>query len=322
MGTRSLAGSPRSVPSAAATFPVRRSLPGGTGRSSTRTVEVPGRGRVVVQRFSGPPGAPTVVLLHGWTATADLNWREAYRPLSRHFHVVAFDHHGHGRGVRSREPFRLEHCADDVAAIADALGVRRLIVAGYSMGGPIASLVWRRHPELVDGLVLCATSCHFGGSPTRRALFTLLGGGASLSANRHLRAFGRLPATAWSKRLERRGCDAGLIEQGLAHDWTRVLEAGAAIGRFDSRAWAGTIDVPTAVVTTLGDQVVPTDHQLELADLVPDAIVHRVPGGHTACVAATGHFSSEVVAACRAVARRVVTRGVGHGVRGIDSLAA
>lgn len=283
---------------------------------------MPGRGHAYVRRFTGPPGAPTVILLHGWTATADLNWREVYRPLRRHFHVVAFDHHGHGRGVRAPERFRLDRCADDVAVIADVLGVRRAIVAGYSMGGPIASLVWQRHPALVDGLVLCATSCHFGGSPTRRALFTLLGGGASLSAHRHLRALGRVPATAWSKRLARRGCDAGLIEQGLGHDWTRVLEAGAAIGRFDSRDWAGSIDVPTAVVTTLDDQVVPTHHQLELAGLVPDATVHRVPGGHTACADATGHFSSHVVDACRSIARRLGASALVRGVSRLGSVAS
>ena len=53
--------------------------------------------------------------------------------------------------------FRLEDCADDVVALADELGVRSFIPVGYSMGGPIAQLVWKRHPSRVEGMVLCAT---------------------------------------------------------------------------------------------------------------------------------------------------------------------
>ncbi|MET0577730.1 MAG: hypothetical protein ABW122_03670, partial [Ilumatobacteraceae bacterium] len=38
-----------------------------------RHVWLAGRGRTFVREVAGPPGAPVVMLLHGWTATADLN---------------------------------------------------------------------------------------------------------------------------------------------------------------------------------------------------------------------------------------------------------
>ena len=90
-----------------------------------------------------------VLLLHGWTANADLNYFTCYRPLGEHFRVVAIDHRGHGRGIRKRKAFRLEDCADDAAALCDLLGIDRVIPIGYSMGGTIAQLMWRRHPQLV-----------------------------------------------------------------------------------------------------------------------------------------------------------------------------
>ena len=43
----------------------------------------------------------------------------------------------------------------------DVLGIESAIMVGYSMGGPVAQLMWKRHPEKVDGLVLCATSHSF-----------------------------------------------------------------------------------------------------------------------------------------------------------------
>src|SRR5688572_33349502 len=92
------------------------------------------RGRTFVRQLPPPrPGAPTVVLLHGWMATADLNWFTSYRALSEHVGVVAIDQRGHGRGIRSMRPFRLEDCADDVAEVADALGLETFIPVGYSM---------------------------------------------------------------------------------------------------------------------------------------------------------------------------------------------
>jgi 3-oxoadipate enol-lactonase len=126
-----------------------------------RFVSLPGRGTVMVRDFGGAPGAPVVVLLHGWTATADLNWFRCYQALGERYRVIAFDHRGHGTGIRSKKPFRLEDCADDAVDIAAALGVDRFIPVGYSMGGPIAQLVWRRHPTRVRGMVLCATAAVF-----------------------------------------------------------------------------------------------------------------------------------------------------------------
>ena len=116
---------------------------------------------------AGPPSAPAVFLLHGATLTAELNWSGVVAPLAERYRVITFDLRNHGEGPR-RARFRLEDCADDVAAIAGALGIERIVPAGYSMGGFLAQLLWKRHPELVRGLVLCATSRNICGSPWER----------------------------------------------------------------------------------------------------------------------------------------------------------
>src|SRR3954470_13108295 len=126
-----------------------------------RRVDLPGRGTTFVREVAGPEGAPTVLLLHGLLASGGLNWFQAFAPMSEHFRVVALDHRGHARGLRTRSRFRLADCADDAAALIEALGTGPVIAVGYSMGGPIAQLLWKRHPELVAGLVLCATSDRF-----------------------------------------------------------------------------------------------------------------------------------------------------------------
>jgi 3-oxoadipate enol-lactonase len=81
-----------------------------------------------------------------------------YRALALHRTVLAVDHRGHGRGLRAESPFSLEECADDAAALLDLLGIKRAIMAGYSMGGAVAMLMWKRRPDLVGRLVLSGTA--------------------------------------------------------------------------------------------------------------------------------------------------------------------
>jgi 3-oxoadipate enol-lactonase len=82
--------------------------------------------------------------------------------------VLAFDQRGHARGLSCAGSFRLEDCADDVAAVAAVLCIDRVVAVGYSMGGLIAQLVWRRHPKLITGLVLCATAHNLAGAARDR----------------------------------------------------------------------------------------------------------------------------------------------------------
>ena len=272
-----------------------------------RRLELPGRGTTFIRDLEGPPGAPALVLLHGLSATADLNWFPSFFPLGRHFRVVAIDHRGHGRGIRSARRFRLSDCADDVAAMADVLGIDRFIPVGYSMGGPIAQLLWKRYADRVAGLVLCATSRNFGGRPPERAFFSML---PFLSAAARM-----TPAPVWrgvtGRVLARRDDDPPLRQWVIAEmrhtDPRAVIEAAHAIGRFSSHEWAGEIDVPTAVVVTARDRLVPPSRQLKLAHAIPGATVHPVHGDHGACVVDAHRFVPVLVDACRSVASRSIT---------------
>jgi pimeloyl-ACP methyl ester carboxylesterase len=253
------------------------------------SVELPGRGRTFVRDVPGPPGAPTVLLLHGWTATADLNFFSAYATLGEHYRVLALDHHGHGRGIRRAAPFTLEDCADDAAALLEHLGAGPVIAVGYSMGGPVAELLWHRHPHLVAGLVLCATSAVFRGSPREHALFSairpaLMVARRSTDALRSRVALRLLTGPGdWELHDWARG-------EVARHDWVAVLQAGQAIGEFDGRAWLDRLDVPTGVLVTSQDRVVPPERQVALAKRIPGATIRRVIGDHPVCIAQPERF--------------------------------
>ncbi|MBK9179181.1 MAG: alpha/beta hydrolase [Acidimicrobiales bacterium] len=269
-----------------------------------RRVELPGRGTTFVRELPGPPGAPVVVLLHGWTASADLNWFPSYFPLARRYRVLALDHRGHGRGIRSRRPFRLEDCADDVAALANVLGIERFVAVGYSMGGPIAQLVWHRHPHHVQGVVLCATARSFAATTEERVWFAGLGTMAWASRLTPAAAQRRMASRLLSRKPER-GFGAWALDEVHHNDWTKILEAGRAIGRFSSREWIGGLDAPAAVVITTGDRVVPPRRQQRLAESIPGAAVFEVAGDHDVCVMQPGLFVPTLVEAVESVLERV-----------------
>jgi pimeloyl-ACP methyl ester carboxylesterase len=264
-------------------------------------VDLPGRGKVLVREVSGPEDAPTVVLLHGLGATGQLNWGPSFRDLARHFRVLCVDHRGHGGGIRTRQ-FRLEDCADDAVAVAAAMGAKRFIAVGYSMGGPIAKLIWRRHPDIIQGLVLCATARHFAPPRIHPAARTFLGAASGVArlvpGILQRQVLGRLML-----RIEQPEVRMRVARELSGHDPAAVIQAASAIARFSSHSWINEVDVPTAVVITTRDDVVPPSRQRKLAAAIKGAVVFEVDADHVACVAAADKFVPALVRACLHVAQ-------------------
>lgn len=250
-----------------------------------KMVDLAGRGRTFVVDIAGPaPDAPTVVLLHALGTTAYLSWYPSFAPLAAHYRVLAMDLRWHGRGIRSSR-FSFADCADDVAALLDAVDVPRAVVAGYSMGGVVAQLTWRRHPERVAGLVLCSTARNFRGRPSERVFFAAVAS-AMYPLSRH--------ALARVERLAATLPDLPSVDAGDVSAWGRAefrsTSAWAApevlreLGRFNSAPWIGAVDVPAAVVVTARDRAIPPVRQQRLAAAIPGAVVFTAPGGHGSIV--------------------------------------
>ena len=266
---------------------------------------LPGRGVTFVRDQPGPPGAPTLLLLHGLGATADLNWWYAYGPLGRRYRVIAIDHRGHGRGIRARQRFNLADCADDAAAAAEALGVERFIPVGYSMGGPIAQLIWRRHHDKVAGLVLCATSRDFRGSPRERASFGLLAGLALAARAMPWNPGFDLATRVLALRAAGEPYGPWMVGELRRSTVSAIVEAAASLGRFTSRTWIGGVDVPVAVVATTHDSLVPVRRQVKLALSIPTATMHVVRSDHFLAPRDRDTFLQVLEDACDTVTMRI-----------------
>lgn len=273
-----------------------------------RVVAVPGRGEVFLRQAGGRTGGPTIVLLHGWALTADLNWFSGiYDTAAAHGPVLAPDMRGHGRGLRSDKPLTLEAMSDDVAALVGHLGVGPVVLVGYSMGGSLSLLMWRHHRHLVKGMVLISTALRWRTSMQERVLWSSmaaveygmrLGAPEGGMADRYLRM-----AVEQSPDLQRyRSWVKGEIRRG---DPSNIAAAGRGLSAFDAHDFARDVDVPTAVVITAHDRLVRPVRQRELADAVPGAHVVEVDGAHNAWLVQPERFNRAVAEALESVGRRL-----------------
>jgi 3-oxoadipate enol-lactonase len=267
-----------------------------------RTLDVPGRGELFL-RDSGGEG-PAVMLLHGWTVSADLNWHAAYDPLVQAgYRVLAIDHRGHGRGLRPMAPFRLVDCAADAAAAVEQLGVAPATFVGYSMGGTIAQLIARDHREVVSALVLSGTAQHFQDPETAKTWKWMGIVGLALSV---------APRAAWRAGFRRAEIPvssetAWWLSELMRHSARDVAEAGRELGRFDSRPWLHSVSVPAASVVTSGDRAVSPSKQRELAAAL-DSVVFEVPIDHLEVTSRAAEYNPALLEALAAVRAREPAR--------------
>jgi 3-oxoadipate enol-lactonase len=267
-----------------------------------RTVSLPGRGDVFVRELAGPDDALPLLFLHGWTASSDLNWYGAFDCFDGERRVIAIDHRGHGRGMRSPEPFRLTDCADDAAALLDELDISRAVTVGYSMGGPIALLLTRRHRQKVGGLVLAATALQFSGTIWERLRWRGL---ALLELGVRVGWGDRLVAK-FADDLARIDDDFAPYSSWLASEFTRthprsLREAGKEMGRFDARPWAHRLGTPAAVVVTGSDSLVPLQRQRAMAHQLDARVVPLPDADHDLPITDISAFATAIRSAVHAV---------------------
>ena len=105
---------------------------------------------------AGSGGIP-VLFAHSYAGSC-AHWRAQLAHLRLRRRAIAFDLRGHGHSDAPAAPdYSVGALGDDIAAVADALELRRFVLVGHSMGGSAACAYLERHPRRVAGIVLAGT---------------------------------------------------------------------------------------------------------------------------------------------------------------------
>ena len=216
----------------------------------------------------GPRNGPVVTFSHGWPLNSD-SWESQMIFLaSQGYRVVAHDRRGHGRSSQPWEGNDMDHYADDLAAVINALDLKDVTLVGFSTGGgEVARYIGRHGTGRVKKAVLVSavpplmlkTDTNPGGLPievfdglrkasleNRSQLYLDVASGPFFGFNR--------PGAKPSQ---------GLIQsfwvQGMQAGHKNTYDSIAAFSATDFREDLKKFDVPTLVVHGDDDQIVPID---------------------------------------------------------------
>ena len=219
--------------------------------------------------------------------------------LATRYRVVPIKKNNNTLILAISDPFDLDTCAADAIGVLDELGIERAIITGYSLGGAIAQIIGRQNPERCAGIVLAATTDRFADHRREQAQFSGLAASARLmrrlSPSLKSAAFRRITAVAC------RRYPPWVLDTVRTADPVALLEAGAALGRFDSSEWNSALTVPSAVVITTRDTVVPPHRQRRLARSLGTSDTFELDADHDVPIRDDARLGEVLAAAIDAV---------------------
>ncbi|GEJ56687.1 alpha/beta fold hydrolase [Anaeromyxobacter diazotrophicus] len=223
-------------------------------------------------------GNDVVLLLHAFPLHSRM-WEPQLAALAARFRVLAFDDRGLGRSGGAAGPTTMARIAQDALALLRQLGIRKVAVAGLSMGGYAALELYRQAPGIFRALALCATKA----TPDTQAQKDAR---EQYARNALAKGLGWV-ADDFGPKLLRPDPDPALLARvkGLIQGGTPEGVAAAARGlalRQDSVPTLPLITCPTLVIAGEEDQVIPFGEAQRMATHVPGARLLRIP--------ATGHL--------------------------------
>lgn len=228
-----------------------------------------------------------LLLLHAFPMDASM-WAPQLRELDVSVPVAAPNGPGFG-GEPLQEPVAtMDAIADRAAGALDERGIDRAVVVGLSMGGYVAFSFWRRHRDRVLGLVLANTRSGAdddAGRERRRALATRLraeGSGFLVDAPPPLLS-GQAPEELWASVRD-------IIRLQPAEAIAAASEGMAE--RVDSTPDLAGVDVPTLIITSSNDTLIPPEATTPMASQVPGARLEVIDGaGHLSNLEAPDTFT-------------------------------
>ncbi|UVK41492.1 alpha/beta hydrolase [Mesorhizobium sp. AR10] len=247
--------------------------------ATTKAIDVSGTS--FVYREFGEKGDVPVVLLHHLTAVLD-DWDpRVVDGLAAEHHVIAFDNRGVG-GSGGSTPTSVEEMARDTVAFIRALGLSKVDLLGFSLGGFIAQVVAQEQPDLVRKIIIAGAGPAGGeGISNMGAVLqdAVAKAGASGKHPKHFLFFsqtsnGQAAANAFLARLNERkeDRDAPMSNETIGAQLTAIH----AWGRGDPSKLRE-IHHPVLVANGDDDVMAPTINSFELARRLPNAQLSIFP---------------------------------------------
>jgi len=213
---------------------------------------------------SGQP----VVFSHGWPLNSDSWEAQMFHLANNGFRVIAHDRRGHGRSSQPWDGNDMDHYADDLAAVIEALDLKNAILVGFSTGGgEVARYVGRHGTKRVAKLALVSavpplmlkTADNPGGLPIE--VFDGIRAGSVKDRSQLYLDIASGPFYGYNRPGAKPS--QGIINawwmQGMMGGHKNTYDSIKAFSETDFRADLKKFDKPTLVIHGDDDQIVPID---------------------------------------------------------------
>lgn len=134
---------------------------GPLGPASAKNGTVTSRDGIALSYTAQGKDTPAIVFVHGWCCDKGY-WKDQIPYFEKKHTVVALDLAGHGDSGIGRADWTIESFAADVATVVEALKLKKVILVGHSMGGPVSLEAARLMPGRVIGVIGVDTFQDFG----------------------------------------------------------------------------------------------------------------------------------------------------------------
>ncbi len=224
-------------------------------------------------------GDHTFLLIHGWTANLH-RWDKQIEFLSKYYRVVAVDLRGHGESSKPLDvPYNIREYTADMIKLMDKLNIEKAIVAGHSMGGMIAQMLYFNQKPRVEGLILVGTTSKVVDNfamkfNTSLAIF-LMKVSYSLGYKIVLgRAFSNLTPKEEKEKHIREGLET-------VPKYVAINSFSDFVKNFDTRSKLKEITVPTLIIVGENDRMLPPRMSQFLHHNIRDSELSVIPdAGH------------------------------------------
>ena len=108
--------------------------------------------QVTIQYETTGRGEPALVFVHCWTCNRSY-WDSQVEHFKGRNQVVRLDLAGHGESGKTRKDYTIETFGGDVTAVVEKLGLKKVILIGHSMGGPVSVEAAKKLGDRVVGVV-------------------------------------------------------------------------------------------------------------------------------------------------------------------------